>query len=345
MKTFQCLKCGNLIYFENDLCLKCNHAVGFDPGLISLITLREKDGELTSVSPQRQRFRYCDNHQYGVCNWLVESKSTDTLCLACSLNGTIPALNDPENVVKWKKLEIAKHRLIYSLLLLNLPFQPKLSEEDDGLRFDFLNDVSNESKILTGHSQGVITINAAEADEVERVSNLVNLREKYRTLLGHFRHEVGHYYWDRLIKNTERLEQFRNIFGDETINYSTALQKHYEQGAPANWSDNFISPYATAHPWEDWAETWSHYLHMMDTLQTAHSFGLKIHSRAQKAIGANIRKDPYSCSNFDQIMAMWLPLTFAVNSLNRSMGHTDFYPFVVSVPVVEKLKFIHNICR
>jgi hypothetical protein len=246
---------------------------------------------------------------------------------------------------KWKKLEIAKHRLIYSLLVLNLPFQPKVEDDDQGLRFDFLNDTSAQSKILTGHSSGVITINAAEADEVERISNLINLGEKYRTLLGHFRHEVGHYYWDRLIKDSDFIEQFRKLFGDETIDYNTSLQKHYNQGAPPNWSDNFISPYAAAHPWEDWAESWSHYLHMMDTLETAHSFGVTIRNNVQQSVEANIQRDPYSCTNFDEIIAMWLPLTFAVNSLNRSMGHADFYPFVISVPVIEKLRFIHHVCR
>lgn len=348
MKIYQCKNCGNLLYFENDLCLQCRHSVGFDPENLSFITLDVQHSKLVDITHPKNEYRYCENHQYGVCNWLIRNDQANQLCLACSLNGTIPSLDLPENIEKWRKLEMAKHRLIYSMLRLNLPFQVKKTEDDPGLQFDFLNDVSPDSKIFTGHNQGVITINAAEADEVERVSTRVNLREKYRTLLGHFRHEIGHYYWDRLVKDGELLQKFRTAFGDETLDYQEALQQHYDQGAPSNWTDNHISPYATAHPWEDWAETWSHYLHMMDTLETAHTFGVAIQpggSEQQRAMGADIRKDPYTCDNFDEILAMWFPLTFAVNSLNRSMGHIDFYPFVISNAVIEKLKVIHEICR
>jgi hypothetical protein len=193
----------------------------------------------------------------------------------------------------------------------------------------------------------VITINAVEADEVERVSNKVYLGEQYRTLLGHFRHEIGHYYWDVLIQTSPLLDNFHQLFGDETIDYGDALQRHYQNGAPGNWRDNFISPYAASHPWEDWAESWSHYLHMMDTLETAHAFGIAIrpdHNSQTEILTADIKKDPYHCENFEDIIKMWLPLTFAVNSLNRSMGHSDFYPFVISPAVVNKLKFIHEVC-
>jgi hypothetical protein len=89
-------------------------------------------------------------------------------------------------------------------------------------------------------------------------------------LLGHFRHEVGHYFWDRLVAtDPHQLEEFRVLFGDDRQDYGEALKRHYDEGAPANWQDTYISMYATMHPWEDFAETWAHYLHIVDTLETA----------------------------------------------------------------------------
>jgi hypothetical protein len=193
----------------------------------------------------------------------------------------------------------------------------------------------------------VITLNIDEADEAARVRHKLDLGEKYRTLLGHFRHEIGHYYWELLIKNSDTLEKYRLLFGDEEADYPKALEAYYKTGAPSDWSEHFISPYATSHPWEDWAETWAHYLHMMDTLETAFSFGIRIQPdmvQDTKAIQASIQQDPYDMTDFSQIIKWWLPLTFAVNSLNRSMGHSDFYPFVISEPVVKKLQFIHELC-
>ena len=283
-----------------------------------------------------------------MCNWLIPFDQPIELCLACSFNGTIPSLDNQDNIDNWRKLEIAKHRLLYSLLKLKLPLEYKKEVSEPGLQFNFLNTINPDEKVTTGHDNGVITINVAEADEVERVSNKINLREKYRTLLGHFRHEVGHYYWDILIKDTALHSEFRNLFGDETLDYGQALQRYYDQGAPPDWANNFISPYATAHPWEDWAESWSHYLHMMDTLETAHTFGIAIHptqKEQKKIIDTEISKDPYVCKDFQEIIDMWFPLTFAVNSLNRSMGHADFYPFIISPPVIDKLNFIHDVCR
>lgn len=346
MKTYQCDHCNNSLYFENSICLQCGHKVGFDPEKLSFVTLeRAPNGNFFDIANNNE-YRSCDNEQYGVCNWLIPVHYSNTYCIACQLNRAIPSLSDPANQEKWKKLEVAKHRLIYALLKLNLPVQPKIGNSVQGLQFDFLNDVSPDTKITTGHDQGVITINVVEADEVERVSNKLFLGEKYRTLLGHFRHEIGHYYWDVLIQNGPFIEKYHQLFGDETEDYSDALQRYYQNGAPGNWRDHFITPYATAHPWEDWAESWSHYLHMMDTLETAHAFGIAIRPQQNsetKLMAADISQDPYYCENFDDIIKMWLPLTFAVNSLNRSMGHSDFYPFIISNPVIDKLKFIHEV--
>ncbi|MEP7258779.1 MAG: putative zinc-binding peptidase [Flavitalea sp.] len=347
MKLYACSNCKNPLYFENNICLNCRHTVGFDSIDLLMITLASKNGvEFTNVSNQRQVYRFCKNAEYGTCNWLVPISSASSYCLACSLNRVIPALTSDANLKRWKNIEVAKHRLVYSLLRLRLPVLSK-EKGENGIAFDFMADASPVERVMTGHDNGTITLNIEEADEDARVRHKLDLGEKYRTLLGHFRHEIGHYYWEILIKDHNPLQQFRKIFGDEQKDYSMALESYYQTGAPANWSEFFISPYATSHPWEDWAETWAHYLHMMDTLETAYAFGIRINPSGlndEPAIKASIMKDPYVIADFERIMKWWLPLSFAVNSLNRSMGHADFYPFVISAPIVAKLKFIHELC-
>ena len=202
------------------------------------------------------------------------------------------------------------------------------------------------SILITGHHNGLITINIAEADDVERETARRLMKEVYRTVLGHFRHEIAHYYWDRLIAGTNKIEPFRQLFGDERTDYAEALKKHYEQGVPADWNQNYISTYASTHPWEDWAETWAHYMHIVDTLETAYSFGLSIDPKGERtaaSLNAEIKTDPYRVNEFESIIRLWLPLTFAMNSLNRSMGLNDLYPFVIAPTVMNKMKFIHNL--
>lgn len=347
MKLYSCAKCQNLLYFENTVCLNCQNPVGFHAETLSMITLAAKeDGSFTDISNKKNSWRYCNNATYAACNWLVPAAGTDGFCIACALNRTIPSLDKQENIDLWRRIEIAKHRLVYSLLRLSLPVEAKEGEEENGIAFDFMADTDPEHRVMTGHNNGTVTLNIEEADEKLRVKHKLDLGEKYRTLLGHFRHEIGHYYWDVFFKNdTASAENFRKVFGDENIDYGQALEQYYANGAAPDWNNNFISPYATAHAWEDWAETWAHYLHMMDTLETAYSFGIAINPRKandELQMQANISKDPYSITDFEEIVKMWLPLTFAVNSLNRSMGHQDFYPFIISAAVINKLRFIHN---
>ncbi len=345
MKLYSCAKCRNLLYFENTICLHCNSPVGFNAQELSMVTLMPgNDNTFSDISNAKKSWRYCSNFAYGTCNWLIPPEQATGFCRACALNRVIPDLNDTNNFENWEKIEIAKHRLVYSLLRLGLPVAVKEGEEE-GIAFDFMAD-TEDKKVMTGHDNGTITLNIAEADEKLRVKNKLDLGERYRTLLGHFRHEIGHYYWDLFYKNNiSTRKNYRDFFGDESADYSQALEKYYQSGAPENWNEQFISPYATAHPWEDWAETWAHFLHMMDTLETAYSFGIAVNPPAAKKdqqLKASISKDPYTISNFDEIVKLWLPLTFAVNNLNRSMGHADFYPFIISPEVIKKLGFIHN---
>jgi hypothetical protein len=283
----------------------------------------------------------------GACNWMVPAEATDDFCPACDLNRTIPDLSAPGNAERWRVLEAAKRRLVYALERLRLPLKSRKEDEERGLAFDFLADAGSGQPVMTGHDDGLITINIAEADSAERERRRVELGEPYRTLLGHLRHEVGHYYWDVLVRDGGRLEAARAVFGDEREDYQQALKRHYEQGPPPDWQAAFVSAYATMHPWEDFAETWTHYLHMVDTLDTAGSFGLAVDPvvTSDPAVNAEIEFDPYRTRDVDRLIAAWLPLTVAVNSLNRSMGQPDLYPFALSPPAIEKLRFIHALVR
>lgn len=248
-------------------------------------------------------------------------------------------------------MELAKHRLFYSLLRWKLPLETRAENPAHGLVFDFLADSPDpsEPKVMTGHDNGVITIALAEADPAEIERRRSAFDEPYRTVLGHFRHEIGHHYWDVLVRDGGRLEPFRSAFGDERQDYAAALARHYQERAPppANWREMFVSAYATTHPWEDFAETWAHYLHVVDTLDTANAFGLSIappidHEGAHRA---RVDFDPYVSGDMEQIIEAWTPVAVAMNSINRAMGRPDLYPFVIAPAVVKKLGFVHDLVR
>jgi hypothetical protein len=350
MKLFECQNCGQLLYFENTQCERCGMALGFLPNA-AIITALEigPDGHLAPFVDRHRTVDYCSNREHNACNWLVDI-GADPLCRACKLNHTIPKLSVAENLERWLRIEVAKHRLVYSLMRLGLPIESKIEEPDRGVAFKFLAPVPRSKKqaqIITGHCRGDITLNIIEADDAKRAAIRAKMNEPYRTLLGHLRHEVAHYYFERVIKDTDNYQLFLSVFGDETPDYGEALKKHYADGAPANWRNSYISSYASAHPHEDWAETFAHYLHMIDTLETAYAFGLRVRPRTGRDdnLAVAISFDPYNQVEFAPIIDGWLPLTFAVNSMNRSMGIDDLYPFLVAPAVIEKLKSVHQIVR
>ena len=346
MRLYSCCNCGQTLFFENNLCEKCGHALGFSSDTMSLLTL-ERAGELWRPLNGGPDYHYCGNAIHGACNWLVRAPAAPgKLCAACRHNATIPDISVAENLNGWRTVEIAKHRLFYMLLRLQLPLRDIVEDPEHGLGFDFLADPPVPGlRILTGHDKGLITINLAEANDAMRECSRAKMGEPHRTLLGHFRHEIGHYFWNELIRNSDRLNAFRTMFGDHTRDYAAALKLHYEQGPAAGWEEKYVSAYASAHPWEDFAETWAHYLHILDTLETASAFGLRIHpSRSSQALlHADFNFDPYAAKTTEELIDAWLPLTFAMNALNRSMGHSDMYPFVLSQPVILKLGFIHDL--
>jgi hypothetical protein len=349
MKLFSCATCGNLLYFENVVCTQCGAVLGFLPDSMSLAALEPAGEGLWQAVGEARPYRMCANYSaHAVCNWMVDADSGRALCAACDLNRTIPDLSVAGHRALWHTLETEKRRLIYSILQFGLPLVPK-REDPKGLAFDFLADApanfSERGRVVTGHEQGLITINVAEADPAERERVRDRMDEAYRTILGHFRHESGHYYWDRLVRDTQWLQPWRALFGDDTRDYAQALEAHYQLGPPAGWQEHFVSAYASAHPWEDWAESWAHYLHIVDTLETAYEYGLRTRPRAGRRDMPAVRHDldAYLEQDFDALIEHWLPLTFALNSLNRSMGHEHAYPFVLAPAAIEKLRFVHRV--
>ena len=338
------------------------------------------------VDEQSTLYRRCANFRSAAgCNWLLpmqaspaaeaspgaaqelapalpvvahpEAESADAepqvpppmMCAACRLNRTIPDLSQPENQGRWAHVELAKRRLVSQLIALGLPVVPKTEDSDRGIAFDFLGRAPDGPPVMTGHDHGVITLNIEEADDVRREQVRAEMREPYRTLLGHFRHEIGHYYWDLLVDGSGWLPHFRALFGDERLDYAAALKANYEQGPPADWPQRFVSAYASTHPWEDWAETWAHYLHMVDTVDTALSFGID-------ADEVELEADPWTQESLWQpahpgaeaflgFLNAWVELTAVVNEMSRSMGQHDFYPFVLPHLAVAKLQFIHLVVQ
>lgn len=352
MRLFNCPVCGNLLYFENVACTQCGHALGFVPEILKLCAIEPQHSALFTPVGAEGQYKKCRNYtEHGVCNWLVSAEDDEEYCIACRLNDTIPNLSFEGNLALWHTMEKEKRRLIYSAIQLGLPLLSKDEHERAGLSFSFLSDApaqfSERERVMTGHSQGHITINLAEADPAERERMRGQMAEPYRTILGHFRHESGHYYWDRLIANGPYLESCRAVFGDDTENYSEALQSHYAEGPPEAWQERFVSSYASSHAWEDWAESWAHYLHIVDTLETAWQFDLQAKPRVAKGEGydTDVNFNPYKQQNFAAIIEHWIPLTYALNSLNRSMGHSHAYPFVLTPAVIAKLEFVHNVIK
>lgn len=358
MRKFHCTKCGNRVHFDNSICLGCGSHLGFDPLDLDLQAIEPtRDGIFRKVSRGMGpvEMRYCGNAQHGVCNWLIPAEANTAMCRACSLNRLIPDLSWWSNIEAWRDLEKAKRRLVYSLLRFRLPTDGGRSGIGP-LTFDFV------AGGQMGHLNGVITIDISEANAVERERQRTHFDEVYRSLLGHLRHESGHYYWMLLVEAAGHIEEFRTIFGDERADYGQSLADYHSNGPRSDWATSFVSRYASAHPWEDWAETWAHYLHMVAVVDTAEALDMVPRDMEPRnmqprlieprsawtrltAIWTRDRRDVHLDEPFERLMQRWLPLSVALNSLNRSMGHQDFYPFVIPQPAVSKLAFVHRMIR
>jgi hypothetical protein len=326
MRAFTCDNCGQLLFFENSLCLRCDSRLGFLPSKLRLEIVGAEHGA---------GLRRCANAGLAGCNWLLEPGEEGGLCRSCALTRTRPADGDSDGLARFADAERAKRRLIFQLLDLGLPIEADL-------HFDLLS--SAERPVVTGHSDGLITLDLAESDDAQRERRRVELNEPYRTVLGHFRHEIGHYYWPILVERRGRLDRCRELFGDERADYQGAVERHYSAGPPRGFEEHHVSAYATMHPWEDWAETFAHYLHLRDTLQTAAEFGIVIAGPAPSSDPSlmAVPSPEAAEAGFPALLESWLPLAYALNAINRSMGAGDLYPFVLGGVVVEKLSFVHD---
>lgn len=345
MHLFRCSQCGQRVFFENLHCDACGSSLGFVPAELQMIAFSVDPQDVwTRIGPAGPAQRPCSNYRVeGVCSWMVAVDDSSALCVSCRTTQIIPALGKPENRGLWRKLEQAKRRLFYTLLALKLPAPNRAVDPVNGVSFQFLEDASPQHRVLTGHDDGVITLNIAEADDALREKMRASMREPYRSLVGHFRHESGHYYWDRLIRDTAWVDDYRALFGDERSDYAAALQRHYASPL-ADWHLSFISAYASSHPWEDFAECWAHYLHMVDGLETAAAWGLHLDNAVPEGPPLKVSPiDPAARSLEISLIEQWLPVSQFSNAMNRSLGLQDSYPFVVRAPVIAKLDFIHRV--
>jgi hypothetical protein len=342
MTLFECPACGAGLFFDNAACGACGAEVGFDPASLSMAAVAR--GAARGPGPRR-----CHDADLAGCNWLLAPEDDRPLCLACRLNRTIPDLSIEGHAALWRAIEAEKRRLVYGLLRLGLPIEVR-ADDPRGMAFDFLADpdpsFSDRGKVITGHADGLITLNIREADPAERERMRQAMDEPYRSLLGHLRHEAAHHYWERIVRDTALLGPFRAAFGDERADYGAALERHYAEGPPADWRERHVSAYASSHPWEDWAESFAHYLHMVDTLETAWRHGLTLAPRTgaatRDALAAAPDFDPCEDRPLDELMDRWLPLTVTLNELSRSMGQAPLYPFALSTPAIGKIAFVHR---
>jgi hypothetical protein len=335
VRDFTCPNCGQRLAFENSVCLSCGSALGFSLDDMALLVIAPGEESEHAGAVDEREYRLCANLHVAECNWLVEKYPAGQLCASCALTRTRPADSDVKAMSAFADAEKAKRRLIVELHELKLPIVGRDQDENYGLAFDLLS--SETEKVVTGHHNGVITLDLAEGDDVHREQLRIAMAEPYRTLLGHFRHEIGHYYFYRLIgPSAENAARFTDLFGDPNADYQAALDRHYSDGAPPGWAKNFVSSYASMHPAEDWAETFAHYLHIRDTLDTSAAFGFA-------PSGATLERRTLGPSGFDTLIEMWLPLAWGLNMVNRSMGKEDIYPFVLPPAVLNKMRFIHTV--
>ncbi|MGI4777939.1 MAG: zinc-binding metallopeptidase family protein [Janthinobacterium lividum] len=365
-RAYQC-QCGRPVFLGNTMCLACQTPLGYVTERLGVVPLApatfdgaESDTYTVYGDNRGHAWRRCSNYGTAArCNWMVPaprpgdraSFSTDGMapgfCLSCSTTRTIPDMSMASNSERLRKLELAKRRLLSQLLVLGLPVTTRYTNPVGGLAFDFLSNLPGGPKVLTGHEDGVITLNVEEAEDAVRERIRAEMREPYRTLVGHFRHEIGHFYWDQLVVGTPWIDAYRDLFGDERASYAEALRMHYENGPPVDWAGRYVTSYASSHPWEDWAETWAHYLHMADTADTAMSFGV---DAANVEVSNDLfepsdlwRPDDPGATKFLEFLNGWVRLTNVLNELSRSMGQPDYYPFVLPRAAVGKLQFIHQL--
>ncbi|KQV68148.1 putative zinc-binding metallopeptidase [Rhizobium sp. Root1220] len=345
MRLFACDNCDQVVHFDNRHCVRCNCRLGFLPDDLSMHALEPSSDDVWHLVARSDRqVRFCANAGLDICNWLIDDDEAGGFCIACRHNRLVPNTGSVDGVARWRRISQAQRHLFYSFLRWHLPHPDRQQDPTGGLVFDFLEDTVQSDGIvvpaMTGHEEGLIAIRAAEADDLTREQARASMNEPYRTLLGHFRHEAGHFVWNKLVRDRNGFEGFRAVFGDDRQDYSAALQTHYSNGAPLGWQESFISAYAASHPWEDFAECFAHCLHIVDTLETARAFGIATDPRGHHEMATEVDFNPYKAGSAKQLVDAWVPLSVAINAIQRSMGQPDSYPFILSLPVVAKLEYM-----
>jgi len=348
MRGFACPVCHGFISFESRRCPTCETNVGFHLPTDSMVAV--DDG---SAAVAGQRWLRCNQSSNLACNWLVPEDGdahTRGRCFADSLIRREPAADDTLAREKLIPTATALRRLVWQLFDLKLPVAPWW-QTDGGLAFDLLSSYTTGEKVLIGHANGVITIDVVESLDAYREQLRVRLGEPYRTLLGHFRHEVGHYYQNILVETEpgalRYLAECRSLFGDERISYSDEVARHYKFGAPEGWQSRFISEYATMHPWEDFAECFAHYLHITDTIDTAREAGMVLHADRVRYSAPRdvVPLESYDDEPVERLLYDWKWMSLAFNRINASMGKHPLYPFEIPPPVIGKIGFVHKVIR
>ncbi|MCV7253683.1 putative zinc-binding metallopeptidase [Mycobacterium hackensackense] len=352
MRAFACPVCDAFVAFEADHCAECQTALGLHLPSRSMLALDE--GVALHAG---SRWIRCNQHRTLACNWLTpEAQDPGSpaghrgRCLAGSLIRREPPADDTLAREKLIPTTVALRRLVFQLADIGLPMEPYW-HVDGGLAFDLLSSHSTGEKVTIGHARGVITIDVVESLDDYRESLRVRLGEPYRTMLGHFRHEVGHYYQNVLVETgtgaDTYLQECRRLFGDERAGYSEAIDRHYTLGAPAGWEATFISEYATMHPWEDFAECFAHYLHIADTMDTAREAGMVLHADRVRFNAPHdiVALECYDDEPIERMLFDWKWMSLFFNRVNTAMGKNPLYPFEIPAPVVEKLGFVHKVIR
>lgn len=317
MKMFQCPSCASNVFFDNLRC-NCGTELVFDPLPSRFVVGLE----------------HCSNREKIGCNWTAAS-GHGTVCRSCDMTEVIPDPALSRNGPLWAEGEEAKR-----WVLTTLDRWGWFGPYDIGKppKFHFLAEATRHGKarITMGHADGLITMNVMEADPVIRTSRREKLGENYRTMMGHLRHELAHFIFQRMSEKPDFVAAFRALFGDERADYGKALTRHYDQGPPQGWEGHFITPYASAHPHEDWAETVAHLMHLTDILDSS------VAVQVARAVAPERPDDPYTATDSEQLILASLDLGLALNHVNRAMGLADLYPFVLSPKVREKLIFAHQ---
>ena len=334
MRRFTCESCAEEVAFDALRCASCSSPLGYVPAQQAVKVLHPAAGAVSfSISGDDAEFWRCPNSARG-CNWVLPAGTGDIWCRSCGLTPGRPDETNPDALAAWSTAEAVKRRLVHQLDHLALPIDPRSDATPDGLAFDLVYVPGQFGP--AGKVDEAVTLDLADADVQDVGAPPRRVHAPFRTLIGNLRHKVGHHYWHRLVGQSDHVTPFRRLFGDERADYPAAIEPH--QAAVAHHWDasRFVTGRAESHPFEDWAETFAHYLHILDATDTAEAYRLPDGQcemgRPQSSPGGG---------TFAEILRLWRPTAPAVNALAASLGLPAVYPFQLTGVVLQKFEFVH----